>query len=157
VCAIGVSLWSVVLVGGQTTAPRTLSPELQARLRTGRFDDVTSVRGLPLGVRQELQNLFGTPTLDIAEPGDLFRQSGSTGDAALPTRRLVAAACTTNHCLVYYERGGVPPTRRVMLFSWTPAATRLEVGGMAPPGLKTIDDVRKAFLSGAITEPATSW
>jgi hypothetical protein len=153
-CAIGVSLWSVVPAASQGTAPGPLSTELRSRLRDGRFDTVTSIRGLPLGVRQALQDLFATPILDIAEPGDAFQQAGASGDATLPTRRLVAAACTTNHCLVYYERGGAVPGRRVLLFSWTPAATRLELGGVAPVGVATIDDVRKAILAGAIKEQA---
>jgi hypothetical protein len=44
-----------------------------------------------------------------------------------------------------------------MLFHWTPAATRFEWGGLAPGGLATIDDVRKAMLSGAIKGPNTRW
>ncbi len=59
--------------------------------------------------------------------------------------------------LVYYERGGIAHTWRVVLFHWTPQATKFECGGMAPGGLLTIDDVRKAVLSGAIKDPAGVW
>jgi hypothetical protein len=38
----------------------------------------------------------------------------------------------------------------VAAFHWTPAATRFEWGGIAPGRLATIDDIRKAMLSGAI-------
>ena len=157
-CAIGLSLWAVVVVGGQASVPETLSPELRTHLRDGRFDVVTSIRGLPLGVRDGLQTLFGSPTLDIAEPGAEFQRSGAVANPNLPTRRLVAAGCsTTFHCLVCYERAGTVPTRHVVLFHWTPAATRLEWGGVAPASLATIDDVRKAVLSGAIKGQEKFW
>ena len=149
-CAIAVSLWSVVVAGSQATAPGALSTELRAHVRDGRFDIVTSIRGLPLGVREALQTLFGSRTLDIAEPGAEFQRTDVIVDAKLPIRRLVAAGCSADHCLVYYERGGFVHTWHVALFHWTPAATRFVWGGSAPGGLATIDDVRNAILSGAI-------
>ena len=111
----------------------------------------TSKRGLPLGVRDAMTALFGNGNLDIAEPGAPFRQTGGAPTPNLPTRRMINASCSYDRCLVYYERGGTPPTRSVLLFYWTPAATRLEFGGAAPAGLATGDDVRKAVLAGAIT------
>jgi hypothetical protein len=90
--------------------------------------------------------LFGSTALDIAEPGAEFK-----------VRRLVAAGCSYDHCLVYYERGGDAHTWHVALFHWTPAATRFEFGGTAPTGLVTIDDVRTAILSGRIEEAAGLW
>jgi hypothetical protein len=150
-CALGVSLWSVVAAGSQTTAPGALSPELRTLVRDGRFGIVTSIRGLPLGVREALQTLFGSRRLDIAEPGAEFQRTDVVTDATLPIRRMVAAGCSTDHhCLVYYERGGFVHTWHLALFHWTPAATRFEWGGSAPAGLRTIDEVRKAILSGAI-------
>jgi hypothetical protein len=122
-----------------------------------RFQIVSSLRGLPLGVRDELQRLFGSHTLDIAEPGAEFQATDVIVKPNLPIRRLVAAGCSTDHCVVYYERGGFVHTWQVMLFHWTPAATRFEWGGLAPGGLATIDDVRKAMLSGAIKGPNTRW
>ena len=62
-----------------------------------------------------------------------------------------------DHCLVYYERGGNPRTWYVLLYNWTPAATRLESGGLAPAGLASIDEVLKAVLSGAIKGPVKVW
>jgi hypothetical protein len=156
VCAFLVSLWSAVLLASQTTAPRALSKELRTLVQDGRFSIVTSIRGLPLGIRDELESLWGSATLDIAEPGGEFQRTDVV-NSTLPHRRLIAAGCTTNDCLVYYERGGRTHTWHVALFHWTPAATRFEWGGLAPGGLKTIDDVRKAILSGAIDDKAKSW
>jgi len=154
--AIGVALWSAVVTGGQT--PTTALPEaLRAHVKGERLDIVTSIRGLPLGVRYELETLFGNHALDIAEPGADFQVTGVIGNPKLPIRRLVLAGCSIDHCLVYYERGGAVRTWRAALFHWTPAATRLEAGGTAPGGLKTIDDVRNAVLSGAIKSSNSVW
>ena len=157
-CAIGVSLWSAVVTGSQAAPTGALPEALRAHLKDERFEIVTSIRGLPLGVRDQLQTLFGSPELDIAEPGAEFQATDVISNRRLPIRRLIAAGCSTDfHCLVYYERGGLAHTWLVALFHWTPAATRFEWGGTAPGGLKTIDDVRKAVLSGAIRSPNKVW
>ena len=148
VCAIGLSLLSAV-VSGQSASP-TLPEALRAHVKDDRFDAVTSIRGFPLGVRSGLQSLFGAVDLDIAEPGAQFQLTGAVGNSSLPIRRLVAGGCSTDHCLVHYERGGSAHTWHVAVFYWTPAATRFEWGGLAPGRLATIDDIRKAVLSGAI-------
>jgi hypothetical protein len=155
-CAIGVSLCSAVVTGSQ--APTVvLSEALRAHVKDERYQIVASIRGLPLGVRDGLQMLFGSQALDIAEPGAEFQATDVVGNPKLPIRRLVAAGCSTDHCLVYYERGGIARTWQVALFHWTPAATRFEWGGTAPGGLATIDDVRNAVLSGAIKSPNRLW
>jgi hypothetical protein len=156
-CAVSVSLWLGVAAGNQAAPPAALSGALQAHLKDERFGPVTSIRGLPLGVRESLQTLFGSSSLDIAEPGAEFQATDVVVNPKLPIRRLVAAGCSNDHCLVYYERGGIAHTWHVALFHWTPAATRFEWGGTAPAGLKTIDDVRTAVLSGAIKGPASFW
>jgi hypothetical protein len=156
-CAIGVGLWSAVIAGSQAAAPVELSQELKAHVKDERFGIVTSIRGLPLGVRIGLQALWGSLELDIAEPGAEFQVTDVIADPKLPTRRLVAAGCSTDHCLVYYERGGIAHTWHVAMFHWTPTETRFEWGGIAPGGLASIDDVRNAILSGAIEDPTKFW
>ena len=156
-CAIGVSVWAAVVAGSQAASTAALSAELRAHVQDERFGIVTSIRGLPLGVRDGLQKLFGSQALDIAEPGAEYQATDAILTPRLPIRRLVAAGCSTDHCLVYYERGGIVHTWQVALFHWTPAATRFEWGGTAPGGLATMDDVRTAILSGAIKSPARSW
>lgn len=149
-----VSLSSAAAARSQAPSA-ALSRELRAHVQAERFSIVTSVRGLPLGVRAGLQNLFGSQTLDIAEPGAQFPVSGEPEG---PTRRLVAAGCSYEYCLVYYELSGVTHTWRAALFHWTPEATRFEWGGVAPGGMKMIGEVQKAILSGAIkTAAAGAW
>jgi hypothetical protein len=156
-CAIGVSLWSALVTGSQAAPTVALSEALRAHVKNERLEIVTSIRGLPLGVRDGLRALFGSQALDIAEPGAEFQVTDVAGTPKLPIRRLVAAGCSTDHCLVYYERGGIAHTWQVALFHWTPAETRFEWGGTAPADLSTIDDVRKAVLSGAIKSPNKLW
>jgi len=156
-CAIGVSLWSAMAAGSQATDADALSRALRTHVQDERFGIVTSIRGLPLGVRDGLQTLFGSRELDIADPGAEFRVTDVVVNPKQPIRRLVAAGCSTDHFRVYYERGGIDHTWHVALFHWTPAATRFEWGGTAPGGLATIDDVRSAILSGGIKGQAGLW
>jgi len=145
---VSVSVLSAVIVAAQ--AQPGLSAQLRAHLQSETLMLVTSIRGLPLGVRDELQKLFNSQSLDIAEPGGQFQGSAPDINSKLPTRRLIAAGCSYDHCLVYYERGGATPAWRVALFHWAPEATRFEWGSAASAGLKTIEDVRSAVLSGAL-------
>ena len=136
----------------QAPAPSVPASALRTHLQAERFQIITSIRGLPLGVREKLQQLFGTTTLDIAEPGQDFQRVRMPAGTPLPLRRLAAAGCAAdNHCLVYYERGGASVSHRVALFKWSAAATTFEWGATAPAGLKSIDAVRIAIASGKVS------
>jgi hypothetical protein len=154
-CAIGLSAWSAAAIASQTAVPAALSETLRNHLKSENFQVVSSIRGLPLGVREGLQTLFGSASLDIAESGAEWQ--GATVNPKLPTRRLAAAGCSADHCLVYYERSGSAHTWLVALFHWTPGETRFEWGGNARSGLATVEDVRSAVLSGAVKGPVKSW
>ena len=156
--ALALSLCSIAAASGQPGAAGALPAALRAHLQADRFELVTSVRGLPLGVRDHLQMRFGTGTLDIADPGAPYQGTDPAAGRQLPARRLVAAGCSVDfHCLVYYERAGAARTWHALLFHWSPAATRVEWGGAAPGGLATVEDVRKAMLAGAVTRDAGIW
>lgn len=152
-----VAMTSSAAIGQPAVTPFVPPDALRAHIKDEHFGIATSIRGLPLGVRDALQTFFGTPTLDIAEPGADFQATDVIVTPRLPFRRLNVAGCSTDHCLVYYERGGFAHTWLVALFHWTPAATRFEWGGTAPSNLKSLDEVRKAMLSGRIKGPNTSW
>ena len=156
-CVLGVILWSAVAIG-QSSSTTTLSPALRTHLQTSKFELITSIRGLPLGVRDRLQMMFGRGTLDIAEPGAEFQVTDVIVKPNLPIRRMISAGCTRDfYCLLYYERGGIAHTWYVTLFRWSPDETRFEWGGAAPGGLKTIEDVRKAIVSGSVKGQAGPW
>jgi len=57
--AIAVGALSITCLAAQPTSG-TLSAPLRAHLQNERFDVVTSIRGLPLDVRNELQKLWGS-------------------------------------------------------------------------------------------------
>lgn len=156
-CAVGVSLWSATAACSQATNAAAMSATLRAHVQAEHYEIITSIRGLPLGVRDALQELFAGRGLDIAEPNAEFQAPGVV-NPDLPTRRLIAAGCSNDfHCLVYYERGGSDHTWLVALFLWTPAETRFEWGGVAPAGLATIQDVQKAVLAGSIKGQVKVW
>lgn len=133
-----------------------LPGQLEAHIENERFQTVTSVRGLPVGVRDAMRMLWGSQTLDIAEP-DAASTSPEGSVPNAPGRRLVAAGCSSDHCLVYYELAAAAWAHRVVLFRWTPLATQMEWGGTAPAGLATIDDVLTAVFAGEIQGATTVW
>ena len=156
-CAIGVSVWSTVVTGNQAPAAAELSVELRTHVKDERFGIVTAIRGLPLGVRDGLQTLFGSYSP---------RYRRSRRGSFRPPMLSPIQSChyvgwswrvSTDHCIVYYERGGGAHTWHVALFHWTPESTRFEWGGIAPRGLASLDDVRNAILSEAIKGPAKVW
>ena len=146
--AVALNLGPAALAGQKD--PAALPRPLRAHVESERFQTVTSVRGLPLGVREAMQSLFGTPSLQMAEPGAEFQATDVMMKPGLPSRRLVTAGCSTDHCLVYYERGGFAHTWHVALFHWTPELTRFEWGGAAPGAMANIEAVRTALLSDKI-------
>ena len=167
--AAAVICLSAVVAASQPVTSLTLPDALLAHVKAERFGIVTSLRGLPLGVREALQTLFGSQTLDIAEPFDSrplaqgkpgaeFQVTNAADTRTLPTRRMIVAGCSEDHhCIVYYERGGGTHSWHVALFRWQPASTRFEWGGVAPRGLTSIEDVRHVMLSGAIKGPSQVW
>ena len=157
ICLVGVSLLLAVLTGHQAPSTTGLPAALRTHLRGERFGIVTSIRGLPLGVREAMQTLFGTASLDIAEPDADFQETDVMAIPRLPSRRLIAAGCSTDHCLVYYERGGFAHTYHVTLFHWTPAETRFEWGAAGPGGIATIAEIQQKILSGEIKGSGDSW
>lgn len=154
---VGVGCLAVVTCGSQVEPPQLPPPGVRLHVRDERFQLVTSVSGLPLGVRDALQGLFGDGSLDIADPDAEFSVTGVRIVSGPPTRRLIMAGCSPDHCIVYYERGGKSVTRHAALFYWTPSATRLEWGGQAPNDLAAVADVRTALLSGLVKHPPPFW
>jgi hypothetical protein len=155
--ALVLMLIAASAVRAQSTVPPTVAAPILAHVRDERFQIVTAVRGLPLGVREELQRMFGSSAMAIADPGAPFQVTDVITDPSLPIRRLSVAGCSQDHCLVYYERGGIAHVWHAVLFHWTPEATRVEAGGIAPPGLRTVDDLRNAVLAGALKGAGRNW
>jgi hypothetical protein len=130
--------------------PATLPDVLRTHLREERFSPLTTIGAFPPGLRQGLQALFGGTTLDMAEPGAPFQATDLMVMPRLPPRRLTAAGCSADHCLVYYERGGYAHVHYAVLFKVAGDGTRFEFGGMAAGGLADLDAVRMAIASGQV-------
>lgn len=143
--------------GSSDTHAAAPSQALRTHLRAERFTPVTTVGGLPSVVRDGLKQLFGSSTLEMAEPGAEFQATDVVTKPDLPIRRLISAGCSGDHCLVYYERGGIAHTRHVVLFAVAKAEARFEWGGSAPSGLADLDEVKGAVLSGAVKGPSAYW
>ncbi len=146
-----------VLRGQPKTGEPGLTPALRDHVRAERFAPVTTVAALPAGVREALNDLFGGKTLEMADPGQPFQATDVMVTPRLPARRLVAAGCSADHCLVYYERGGFAHVHQIVLFGTTDASARVVHGGVAAGGLTDLDQVRDALLSGKLMGGSKYW
>jgi hypothetical protein len=158
----GFALWIVLSCGlgakGQSADPSPAAPDaLRAHLRGEHFSPLTTVAALPAGLRQALSELFNAPTLDMADPGAPFQATDVMVTPRLPARRLVAAGCSADHCLVCYERGGFAHVHQIVLFGKTDTAFRFVDGGAAPGGLSDLEQVKDALLSGKIMGGSKYW
>ena len=157
--SLALSLTVVSAAGGQPATPSAtvIADALRTHLRGERFSPLTTVAALPAGLRQALSELFNAPTLDMADPGAPFQATDVMVAPRLPARRLVAAGCSADHCLVYYERGGFVHVHQIVLFGKTDTAFRFVEGGVAPGGLSDLEQVKDALLSGKITGGSKYW
>ena len=149
--ALAIALSGAMGTQGQSPAPPTATPDtLRTHLRTERFSPLATVAALPSGVRTGLNKLFGGKTLEMADPGAPFQATDVMVTPRLPPRRLTAAGCSPDHCLVYYERGGFAHVHYAVLFKVSPDGTRFEVGGLAPGGLADVEAVKNAMVAGEV-------
>jgi hypothetical protein len=146
-------------VGGQEPSPqpRPLSAAQRAHFQTEEFSAVGRVAVLPAALRQGLQELFGAPSLELAEPGAEFQATDVISKPNLPIRRLILAGCSADHCLVQYERGGIAHTYQVALFSLSKSAAKLDWGGRAPGPAGTLGQLKEMVLAGEVDEKSAYW
>jgi hypothetical protein len=152
--------FAVLGAWGVHSQPKTSDSDLTAALRdhvrAERFAPVATVAALPAGVRDELNNLFGDKALELADPGMPFQATDLVRTPRLPWRRMVAAGCSADHCLVYYERGGYAHVYYAALFKVSTAGTRFEFGGPAAGGLPDLEAVKDALVAGEVAGQPTS-
>ena len=141
---------------GQPPDASLATDALRTHLRSERFSPLTTVAALPAGLREALSELFNSKTIDMADPGAPFQATDVMVTPRLPPRRLTAAGCSADHCLVYYERGGFAHVHFAVLFKVSPAGTRLEFGGLAAGGLSDVEAVKDALLAGKVAGQPTS-
>ena len=143
---------------GQPQASETgFTAAVRDHVRAEQFAPVATVAGLPANVRDGLNDLFGGRTLEMADPGQPFQATDVMVTPRLPARRLVSAGCSTDHCLVYYERGGFARVHHIALFGTADAPARLIHGGVAAGGLADLEQVRDALVSGKVAVDSKYW
>lgn len=134
----------------QDKPPASAVPSaLRDHVKGETFAPVTTVAALPASVKEGLAQLFGE-TLKMAEPGAPFQATDVIGPDRLPFRRLVAAGCAADHCLVHYEKGGFAHVYYVVVLRTSGAGASFEWGGLTGGGLANVDAVKDAVVSGKV-------
>lgn len=144
------------LAHGQADTPVPMPEPLRTHLQGETLASLTTVGSLPLTVRDGLKALFKGSTLDLAEPGAPFQQTDVLVTPRLPARRLVAAGCAADHCVVHYERGGFAHIYYVVIFKVSNTGAVFEWGG-ATAGPLDLIGVREALASGKVLGQSKYW
>jgi hypothetical protein len=136
-----------------------LPDALRDHVRGETFAPVATVVALPASVKEGLAQLFGE-TLKMAEPGAPFQATDVLGPDRLPFRRLVAAGCSADHCLVHYEKGGFAHLFYITVFRNAGAdakGAKFEWGGSTGGGLANVAAVKDAIVTGKVVgQPAST-
>jgi hypothetical protein len=144
-------LVSSVAVAAQSPDSQAAIPRaLRAHVAAESFKPIVTVGALPAGVRTALQDLFKNSALDLADPGAPFQATDVVMGKPLPWRRMIAAGCSSDHCVVYYERGGIAHVFQIVVFKLEGDKARFEFGGAAQAGLAGIDGVKTALANGSV-------
>jgi hypothetical protein len=147
----------LVILGASSCQPRKppLSAEHRFYIRAETFKPAPHVGDLPVSVREALRVLFNEPALTIADPGAPFQDTDITPTGGVPSRRLIAAGCSTEHCLVHYEHGGGRRTVHVVLFGLFGERAAFEWGGQTSRPERDVTVVKGLMLRGAIDSSAS--
>ncbi|HYL26887.1 MAG TPA: hypothetical protein VEW74_03570 [Candidatus Nitrosotalea sp.] len=94
------------------TAPAALAQQLDALKPVERF------ASLPAAIRVGQFTVNGTAATgwEMAEPGAAFSATDVPVPGA-PGRRLIFAGCTSNLCVIHYERGGIAHFYEILVLS----------------------------------------
>jgi hypothetical protein len=149
-----VALLAAVTAWSEETV--ALPAPLRSHLRGEKFVAVSGVAALPADVRDGLQALWQSSNFEMAEPGTEFQATDVILKPNLPIRRLDLAGCSVDHCIIYYERGGIAHTYTVVLFR-TKSPVRFEWGGAAPRDLVDLAQVKAAVLNGTVRGASKYW
>jgi hypothetical protein len=156
--ALALALAATANGRGQVVDPSAAVPDaLRGHLGNERFAPVATVGALPAGLHDGLKTLFGGSTLDLAEPGAPFQATDLMVTPRLPARRLIAAGCASDHCLVHYERGGYAHLYYAVVFKVSAEGTRFEWGGLMAGPQPDLEDVKKALVSGKVLGQSKYW
>ena len=139
-----------VAVGVQTPAAAPLSATVRDHLRADTLAPIAHIAELPKLVQDALRANFSSPTLDMADPGQQWQVTDVVMDPKLPMRRLISAGCSSDHCLVHYEQGGIAHFYRVLLISVSKTAAKVDWSGMCGGPMPNVAEVQAQVVAGKI-------
>ena len=149
---------ALAVAAAQPADPASAIPEsLRAHIRAETFSPLASVSALPAAVQTELARLFGTKSLDLADPGAPFQATDVVTNPRLPWRRLISAGCAADHCLVHYEKGGFAHLYQVVVLSRQGEAVRFAWGGAVAGPMPNVQAVRDTVASGKALGQTKYW
>jgi hypothetical protein len=155
---LSIALLVLPIASGRQPGASTALPEsLREHIRTETFAPLTSVGALPDPVKRELGQLFETTGLALAEPGAPFQATDVVTNPKLPWRRLIAAGCAADHCLVHYEKGGFAHVYHVLVVSRQGDRARLVWGGAVSGPIRDVQAVRDALAAGQVLGQTKYW
>ena len=137
--------------------PHGVPEQLRAHIGAETFTPLAGVGALPDPVKAALAQLFGTKSLDLAEPGAPFQATDMVVDPRLPWRRLIAAGCAADHCLVHYERGGFVHVYQVVVLSRQGDGVRFVWGGAVGGPIPNVHGVKDALATGKVLGQTKYW
>jgi hypothetical protein len=140
----------LIAAGVQTPAPAPLSASVREHLRADTLTPIARVADLPALVQSAIKTSFSSPKLEMADPGQEFQSTDVVMNPSLPTRRLISAGCSSDHCLVHYEQGGIAHFYRVLLVSVSKTTAKVEWNGMSGGPTPNIAELQAQIVSGKI-------
>jgi hypothetical protein len=153
-------VWALLSLTAEAQSPdltRAMPEALRAHIGGETFTPLTTVAALPQGLKGELARLFKEKSLQLADPGAPYNATDAVGPDPLPFRRLIAAGCAADHCLVHYERGGIAHTYAVLVLSRKGETIRLVWGGAPYGPLAGVKAVRDALAAGNVVGQTEYW
>jgi hypothetical protein len=156
-CRLTACVFLLLAASSSSAGSDDLPGAVAEDLRAVTFVAVKSVAGLPESARLGLARLFGSDSLEMADPGAEFQATDVITKPNLPARRLGVAGCSPRHCIVYYERGGIAHTWSVVILQVPRSPAALLWGGSAPGGLADLNALKQALLSGRVKARTGYW
>jgi hypothetical protein len=145
-------------VMAQSPEPRVgLSAAQREHLKGEIMTPVLHTGDLPPSVRDGLRVLFNERTFEMAEPDAEFQVTDVVLKRGLPFRRLIIAACSADHCLVHYEKGGIAHVYNVAWFALRNETAAFEWGGLLRHRESDLAVLREQILAGAVNDRISFW
>jgi hypothetical protein len=151
------SVCSPVAMAQSPEPPFVLSTAQREHLKGEVLTPVLHVGDLPPSVREGLRALFKERAFAMAEPDAEFQVTDVIIKRGLPFRRLIIAACSSDHCLVHYEKGGIAHAYNVVLFALNRETAAFEWGGLARHRQSDLAALREQVLNGAVDDRIAYW